>query len=121
MLQIGSIIIPILLIMFLINVLAKFVLKTSLYCYKARPCRRVGMFVENHQGNFGSDVGILFKEGYYELSIGTWLHTIMFMKYTSSWGERYFGTACDATSSGLAILTLIFLITLPMHAVTLRL
>ena len=79
------------------------------------------MLVEHKQGNFCQESGVVFKESYYELSVGVLLHMRMFMTYTDQWGESYFGSPCDGVSSGFAIFSLLLMVTLPTHAIYLRL
>ena len=120
-LSIGSVLIPLYgLIIF--NFISRIMgLTISLKCYKSRSCRRFGMYIEPNKQSFWQESGIVFKEAFYELSIGVSLQSLMYFRFHDSFGYRYFGSPCDATQSGLSIVTLLLMIVLPLHAIKLRL
>ena len=117
--SIGSIVIPIYLLMSVAAIAREIVLKTTLLCYTTKGCRKIGMAVESKDSNFLVDSGKLVKESYYELSIGVWLHSLMLMTFTDEWALRFFGTGCDGGATVLAIITCILMIILPIHAICL--
>ena len=94
---IGSVFIPIFAFLFIRFVVCKLILKITLLCFRSASCRKLGILVEPNQQNFWQESGILFKEAFYELSIGISLQSVNFIRYSDSFGSRHFGSACDAT------------------------
>ena len=117
--SIGSIIIPLYVFVVVTSMKSKLMFKLALCCFKNRKCRKVAMYLEPMQQNFMVDSGKVFKESFYELSIGVYLHTYMFKEVNDDFGYRYFGSACDASASILMILTSVLMVVLPMHAAVL--